>query len=138
MSNNKGPLDSNIMISRLSGNKDNRLSHNKDLQNVTQLGSVKCQSIMFIQNRICRTNNTKIACLLKALIHLTSYTWLCASHLCRTMACFHLIAISVISSGDHPCAHYVLWMLPLCALLLCSMTHYDITMVHNVVMDAPL
>ncbi len=25
-----------------------------------------------------------------------------------------------------------LWILPLCALLLCSMTHYDITMAHDV------
>ncbi len=31
-----------------------------------------------------------------------------------------------------------LWILPLCALLLCSMTHYDITMGHDVVRNAPL
>ncbi len=31
-----------------------------------------------------------------------------------------------------------LWILPLCALLLCSMTHYDITMGHDVVRGAPL
>ncbi len=58
--------------------------------------------------------------------------------LCRTMACFHVISISLISSGDHPCAHYLLWILPLCALLLCSMTHYDITMAHDIARDAPL
>ncbi len=28
--------------------------------------------------------------------------------------------------------HYILWKLPLCALVLCSMTHYDITMGHNI------
>ncbi len=48
------------------------------------------------------------------------------------MACFHMISISLISGGDHPCAHYVLWILPMCALLLCSMTLYDITMAHEV------
>ncbi len=26
--------------------------------------------------------------------------------LCRTMVCFHVISISLISGGDHPCAHY--------------------------------
>ncbi len=31
-----------------------------------------------------------------------------------------------------------LWILPLCAQLLCSMTHYDITMAHDVGRDAPL
>ncbi len=53
--------------------------------------------------------------------------------LCRTIACFHMI-----SGGDHPCAHYFLWILALCALLLCSMIHYDITMAHDVGSDAPL
>ncbi len=36
------------------------------------------------------------------------------------------------------CAHYFLWILPLCALVLCSMTHYDITMDYDVAKDAPL
>ncbi len=33
--------------------------------------------------------------------------------LCCTMACFHVISISLISSGDHPCAHYfyVPWLI---------------------------
>ncbi len=35
---------------------------------------------------------------------------------------------SPISDGDYPCAYYVLWIFPLCALLLCFMIHYDITM----------
>ncbi len=35
------------------------------------------------------------------------------------------------------CAHYYLWILPLCALLLCSMTH-DITMGDDVAKDDPL
>ncbi len=48
------------------------------------------------------------------------------------MACFHVISISLISSGDHPFAHYFLWILPMCALPLRSMTHYDITMAHDV------
>ncbi len=54
------------------------------------------------------------------------------------MAYFHVVSISLISTGDHPCAHYFLWILPLCALLLCSMTHSDITMGHDVVRDAAL
>ncbi len=36
---------------------------------------------------------------------------------------------------DYPCAHYILW-LPLCILLLCSMTHHDITMGNNIARDA--
>ncbi len=56
----------------------------------------------------------------------------------RIMACFHMISISLISSGDHPCAHYFLWILPVCALLLCSMTHYDIRMAHAIARDALL
>ncbi len=52
--------------------------------------------------------------------------------LCCTMACVHVISRSLISGGDHPCAHYFLWILPLCALLLCSMTHYDMTMAHDI------
>ncbi len=55
-----------------------------------------------------------------------------------SMVCFHVISISLISSGDHPCAHYILWILPLCALRLCCMNHYDITMAHEVARDAPL
>ncbi len=58
---------------------------------------------------------------------------------CHTIACFHVISISLISSGDYPCAHYFfVWILPLCALFLCSMTHYDITMADDVARDAPL
>ncbi len=38
--------------------------------------------------------------------------------------------------GDCPCAHYFLWRLPLCTLLLHSMTHYDITMGNDVARDA--
>ncbi len=41
-----------------------------------------------------------------------------------TMAYFHVISISLIFGGDYPCAHYSLWKLPLCILLLCSMAHY--------------
>ncbi len=54
------------------------------------------------------------------------------------MACFHVISIFLIPGGDYPCAHYFLWILPLCALLLSSMTHYDITMAHDIARDAPL
>ncbi len=39
---------------------------------------------------------------------------------------------------DHPCAHYFLWILPLYALLLCSMAHYDTTMALDIARDAPL
>ncbi len=59
-------------------------------------------------------------------------------YLCCTITCFHVISISLISGGDHTCTHYFLWRLPLCTLLLCSMTHYDITMGHNISGDAPL
>ncbi len=38
-----------------------------------------------------------------------------------------------ISGGDYPSEHYSLWRLP--ALLLCYMTHYDITMGNNIAMD---
>ncbi len=46
--------------------------------------------------------------------------------LCRTMARFYVISIDkgVDKGGVYCCAHYILWRLPLCALLLCSMTHY--------------
>ncbi len=30
-------------------------------------------------------------------------------YLCRTMARFHMISISLISGGDYPCAHYFLY-----------------------------
>ncbi len=52
------------------------------------------------------------------------------------MAWFHVISIYLISDGDYPCEHYFLWRLSLCALLLCSKTHYDITMGDDVVRDA--
>ncbi len=55
-----------------------------------------------------------------------------------TMACFHVISISLISGVDHPCALYFLCRLSLCTLLLCCMTHYDITMGHNIDRYAPL
>ncbi len=58
--------------------------------------------------------------------------------LCPTMACFHVISISLISGGDRRCAPFFLGILPLCALLLCSITHYDITMAHDIARDVPL
>ncbi len=51
------------------------------------------------------------------------------------MACCHVISISLISDGDYPYAHYFMWRLLLCALLLCSITHYDSTMGNHVVSD---
>ncbi len=53
------------------------------------------------------------------------------------MAYFHVISISLMSGGDHVvfttfCGDY------LRALLLCSMTHYNIIMGHGVAKDAPL
>ncbi len=54
------------------------------------------------------------------------------------MTSFHMISISLIFSGEHPCVHYFLWRLLLCALLLCSMINYDITMGHDVAWDATL
>ncbi len=54
------------------------------------------------------------------------------------MAGFHMNSISLISDGDHIvlttiCAEYCL-----CAECLCSMTHYNITMGHDVAKDTPL
>ncbi len=43
------------------------------------------------------------------------------------MAYFHVISIPLISSGDYPCAHYILGRLSLC-----SVTHYDIKMDNDV------
>ncbi len=52
--------------------------------------------------------------------------------LCCTMVCFHVISISMISRGDYLCAHYFLWRMPQCTLLLCSINHYNITMVNGI------
>ncbi len=54
------------------------------------------------------------------------------------MACSHMISISLISSGDQPCAHNLLWILPLWSLLLCSMTDYDIKMAYDIARDSRL
>ncbi len=102
--------------------------------------SLSCCSINAIVHLVCSSpesslwNGSKGRRSVKGIVwHRVSQLW--PLHLlCRTMACFHVISISLISGGDHPCAHYFLSILPLCALLLCSMTHYDITMGHDVVM----
>ncbi len=52
------------------------------------------------------------------------------------MACFGVIYISLISDGDYPYAHYFLRMLSLSTLLLCFITHYDITMGNDITRDA--
>ncbi len=49
-----------------------------------------------------------------------------------------MISISLISGGDYPCVQYVLWKLPLCALLLCSLTHYDITVGNDNTMSSDI
>ncbi len=49
---------------------------------------------------------------------------------------FHVISISLIPDGDYTCAHCFLGRLPLCTRLLCSMTHYDITMGNDVAREA--
>ncbi len=56
--------------------------------------------------------------------------------LCCTMACFHMISISLIFDEDYRCAYYFLCRLPLCVLLVCSMTHYDITMGSDIAREA--
>ncbi len=57
--------------------------------------------------------------------------------LCHTMACFCVISNIQIAIGITFVVHYVLWILPpLCALRLCSMTHYYITMSNDVARDA--
>ncbi len=53
---------------------------------------------------------------------------------CHTMPCFCVIYRSTLDIT--PVAHYFLWILPLCTLHLCSMTHYDITMGNDVDRDA--
>ncbi len=51
------------------------------------------------------------------------------------MACFDQNLHTQISDGDYPCEHYFLWRLLLWALLLCAMTHYDITIGNDIVRD---
>ncbi len=53
-------------------------------------------------------------------------------------ACFHVIAISLISDADYSCTHYCLWRLPQCVLHLCSMTHYDIIIWVITLLEAPV
>ncbi len=62
--------------------------------------------------------------------------------LCRTTACFHVISISLISSGDHPCAHslhyfYVSWLIMTsqCLMTLLEMPHCGTTMLNDVARD---
>ncbi len=65
------------------------------------------------------------------------------------MACFHLLSISLISSGDHPCAYYFFvdmtsqWVMTLLGMPHCGTTmgnnvtrdiHYDVTMDNDVAM----
>ncbi len=69
----------------------------------------------------------------QSIIAVVSHHWFHC--LCRTMACFHVILISLISDGDYPRVHYFLWRLPLCQLLSCSMTQYDITMGNDIASD---
>ncbi len=40
-----------------------------------------------------------------------------------------------ISSGDLSCERYFLWRLPLWALLLCPMAHYDLTIGYDIARD---
>ncbi len=56
--------------------------------------------------------------------------------LCHTLTCFHMVSISLISGEDHHCAYHFLWRLPLYPLLLCFMTHYDITIGNDIARDA--
>ncbi len=55
------------------------------------------------------------------------------------MACFHVISISLISGGDHPCAHYfyVPWLIMTSqwVMMLLGMPHYGTTMGDNVTRD---
>ncbi len=46
-----------------------------------------------------------------------------------------IIPVSTMFCGDYPCEHYLLWRLSLWALLLYSMTHYDITMGSGIARD---
>ncbi len=43
--------------------------------------------------------------------------------------------MSTTFCGDYPCEHYFSWRLPLCALFLYFMTHYDITMGNDIAKD---
>ncbi len=65
------------------------------------------------------------------------------STLCHTMACFHVISISlIISSGDHPCAHYLHYFYVACLIMtsqllmtLLGMLHCGITMGNDFTKD---
>ncbi len=52
-----------------------------------------------------------------SLKHLIIISWRLMSIICHTLAFFYVISIFLISDVDYPCAHYVLWILSLCALL---------------------
>ncbi len=58
--------------------------------------------------------------------------------LCHTSMFQHTILYIHISIGYYvyPCSALLFVELPLCALLLCSMAHFDITMDNDVVRDA--
>ncbi len=51
------------------------------------------------------------------------------------MACFEHNLHTQISGRGYPCEHYFLWRLPLWGHLLCSVTHYDITMGNTIASD---
>ncbi len=68
--------------------KDNHLTFNRG-----DIIQVREQQDMWWSGELCGKVSKKDACML----------------LCRTMACFHVISISLISGGDHPCAHYFLY-----------------------------
>ncbi len=65
-----------------------------------------------------------------------------STSLCRTMACFHVISISLISIGDHPCVdylHYVyvpwLIMTSLWDMTLLGMPYCGTTMGNDIARD---
>ncbi len=53
----------------------------------------------------------------------------------HTMASFCVISYIQFSIGYYPGVHYFLWILLLCTLLLCSITHYDIRMRNDIARD---
>ncbi len=57
--------------------------------------------------------------------------------LCHTMTCFCEISCTQISIGYYTCGALLFFVaITLCTLLLCSMTHYDITMGNDIARDA--
>ncbi len=60
------------------------------------------------------------------------YLWCTITWISILISPMEITPVSTTFCWDYPCEHYFLWRLPLWALLLCSITHYDITMGNDI------